>query len=99
MESELRRRHSSGGKRRGTQSTKGSRWWVFISPGGPTRVPFLSLRETRRLIASLRCDNDPQNPTHPTLLANAVALALHTGKTQAQADELLAYVRSFAPAP
>ncbi|POY73811.1 hypothetical protein BMF94_3352 [Rhodotorula taiwanensis] len=34
------------------------------------------------------------NPTHPTLLANAVALALHTGKTQAQADELLAQLRS-----
>ncbi|KAG0658769.1 hypothetical protein C6P46_005634 [Rhodotorula mucilaginosa] len=34
------------------------------------------------------------NPTHPTLLANSVALALHTGKTAAQADELLSQLRA-----
>ncbi|GAA6026372.1 hypothetical protein JCM8202_004749 [Rhodotorula sphaerocarpa] len=34
------------------------------------------------------------NPTHPSLLANAVALALHTGKTPAQAAELLSQLRS-----
>lgn len=36
--------------------------------------------------------SNEQNPTHPTLLANSVALALHTGKTAAQADELLSCV-------
>lgn len=39
-----------------------------------------------------------QNPTHPSLLANAVALALHTGKSPAQAAELLSYVPSYSAA-
>ncbi|GAA5991850.1 hypothetical protein JCM10908_002236 [Rhodotorula pacifica] len=34
------------------------------------------------------------NPTHPTLLANSVALALHTGKTATQADEILSQLRA-----
>ncbi|GAA5884079.1 hypothetical protein JCM3774_002959 [Rhodotorula dairenensis] len=34
------------------------------------------------------------NPTHPTLLANSVALALHTGKTATQADELFSQLRT-----
>ncbi|BGP31497.1 hypothetical protein JCM10296v2_003262 [Rhodotorula toruloides] len=34
------------------------------------------------------------NPTHPTALANSAALALHTGKTAAAADEIIAQLRA-----
>jgi len=37
-----------------------------------------------------------QNPTHPTSLANSAALALHTGKPDAAAQEILACVQLSA---
>ncbi|KAI5481009.1 coatomer protein complex, subunit epsilon [Pseudohyphozyma bogoriensis] len=37
------------------------------------------------------------NPTHPTSLANCVALALHTGKAQSFADGILANLSSIDP--